>query len=211
MIDFLLKIKLLRKCKTFPTSNGMTYVELIVVLSIFSALSSVVAFNYGDFQARVDIKNLASDIASKVVEAQKSSLDGKWNSYANADWKPGYGVYFDTSTLTSKKKIIYFADLNNNNLYGGGGPVCASAECLDEINITKNNFISNIDKCSTSSCASGSNAITSLGITFSRPSSSAFFTGATISGSEYVQITIASPKGATALIKIYPSGRVQVN
>ena len=32
---------------------GMNYVELIVVLSIFSLLSSVVLFNYGGFQAKV--------------------------------------------------------------------------------------------------------------------------------------------------------------
>ena len=36
MIKFLLKIKLLRKCRAFPTSNGMSYVELIVVLAIFA-------------------------------------------------------------------------------------------------------------------------------------------------------------------------------
>ena len=47
----------------------MTYIELIVVLSIFAVMSSVVIFNYGLFQARIDIKNLASDIALKFVEA----------------------------------------------------------------------------------------------------------------------------------------------
>ena len=48
----------------------MTYVELIVVLAIFAILSSVVMFNYGNFQAKVDIKNLGSDIALKIVRTQ---------------------------------------------------------------------------------------------------------------------------------------------
>ena len=65
------------KLKIGNYNRGMTYVELIVVLSIFSIMTSVVLFNYGAFQAKVDIKNLASDIALKIVEAQKSALSGK--------------------------------------------------------------------------------------------------------------------------------------
>lgn len=184
-------------------NRGMTYVELIVVLSIFAALSSVVFFNYGDFQDRIDIKNLASDIALKVVEAQKSSLDGRWDSHAIVNWKPGYGVYFDI--MSNNKQFIHFVDLNNSNTYDGG------TELLDTVNITKNNYISRIDSYSASTPTPIANNLTT---TFSRPSSSAFFQAngsALISGFDYVQITIASPRGATALIKIYPSGRVQVN
>jgi len=183
----------------------MTYVELIVVLSIFSVLSSVVIFNYGDFQAKVDIKNLASDIALKIVEAQKSSLSGAWNSSAVANWKPSYGVYFD---ITTPKQFIYFADLNNSSTYDAG------SELLDTISITKNNYISNIDKCSAVPCASSSNPINLLSITFKRPDSKAnFLTSPSLvfTGSDYIQITIQSPKAAKALIKLYPSGRVQVN
>ncbi|MBU0999177.1 type II secretion system GspH family protein [Patescibacteria group bacterium] len=188
-------------------SRGMTYVELIVVLSIFAVLSSVAVFNYGDFQAKVDIKNLASDIALKIVEAQKSSINGAlpMSGYDPDTWKPSYGVYFDLST---PKQFIYFADLDNNpNTYDAG-------ELLNTINITKNNYILNIDKCLNNSCLSGSNPIDILFITFKRPDSEAnFLTSPSLSffGSEYVQITIMSPKGVKALIKIYPSGRLEIN
>ena len=40
----------------------MTYVELVVVLGIFAVMSNVVIFNYGGFQAKVDIKNLSKHI-----------------------------------------------------------------------------------------------------------------------------------------------------
>ncbi len=197
----------MRKLK-IKNNKGMSYVELIVVLSIFAVLSSVVIFNYGDFQARVDIKNLASDIALKIVEAQKSSINGVLPTTGAPfpDWKPAYGVYFDITTLLKQKQFIYFADLDNSNTYISG-----SGETLDTINITKNNYISNIDKCSTNPCVSGSNSINSLFVIFKRPDSSAIFSDATITGSQYVQITINSPKNAKAYIKIYPSGRVQVN
>src|SRR3989339_2191712 len=97
--------------KKIKKNGGMSYIELIVVLSIFSAMTSIVLFNYGDFQARVDIKNLASDIALKVVEAQKMSLSGQsppqeqYNLIASpSTWKPSYGVSFD---LTSPTQFVY--------------------------------------------------------------------------------------------------------
>ena len=48
--------------KKIKKNAGMTYVELIVVLSIFAVLSSVAVFNYSEFQTKVDIKNLANDL-----------------------------------------------------------------------------------------------------------------------------------------------------
>ena len=193
----------------------MTYVELIVVLSIFSVLSSVVIFNYGDFQARVDIKNLSSDIALKIVEAQKSSVNGAWNFSAIANWKPSYGIYFnssatlDTDGVSFNKKFIYFADLDNNNNYDGPS-TCATAECLDKIIITKNNYISRIDSYTDSILTQ--QITNSLSIIFKRSDPGATFTSSgLLLGFDYIQITIASPRGATALIKIYPSGRVQIN
>ena len=86
------------KFKIRNFNAGMTYVELIVVLSIFSVLSSVAIYNYGDFQSSVDIKNLASDIALQIVKAQKDSLSGLLPlQEIKTDWKPSYGVYFDLS------------------------------------------------------------------------------------------------------------------
>lgn len=198
MISFLKNLKVNKlKAKNYKLNAGMTYVELIVVLSIFSVLSSVVVFNYGEFQAKVDIKNLASDIALKVVEAQKSSLSGllPFAGYNPDTWKPSYGVYFD---ITAPKQFIYFVDLDNSSSYDAG-------ESLDIMNITKNNSISGLE-------AAGCASINRLSIIFKRPDSGASIITDPLCGNiSYAQITIASPKGITALIKLYPSGRVQVN
>lgn len=192
------------------TNKGMSYVELIVVLSIFALLSSVAVYNYGDFQSNVDMKNLASDIASKIVEAQKSALNGVLPGGVApfAAWKPSYGVSFDTSVANDSDgkpfntKFIYFVDLDN----------AGNRETLETVNITKNNKISRIDKCTENSCPPvDSDSISSLAVFFKRPDSSANFAGAEVSGSEYIKITIESPKKTTAFIKIYPSGRIQVN
>lgn len=184
-------------------SRGMTYVEIIVVLSIFSVLSSVAMFNYGDFQDKVDIKNLASDIALQIVTAQKSALNGLLPQVGVFTEKPSYGVYFNT--VTNNKEFIYFIDLNNAGGYGGG------SEWLDTINITKNNYISRIDMYFGSTPIKIDNL--PISITFTRPDSSAILYLGLMPflGFDYVQITIKSPKETTAFIKIYPSGRVQVN
>jgi len=187
------------KLKIGNYNRGMTYVELIVVLSIFSIMTSVVLFNYGAFQAKVDIKNLASDIALKIVEAQKSALSGKLSTQVFIS-KPAYGLYFNTSPSTS---FIYFADFNNNKIY--------DETPLDTILITKNNSISRIDSYLNSF---PTQILTPMSIIFKRPDSSAVFSyadGVPLIGSDYIQITISSSGSVTAVVKIYPSGRIQIN
>ncbi|MFA6353354.1 MAG: type II secretion system protein [Candidatus Paceibacterota bacterium] len=206
-------------------NRGMTYVELIVVLGIFAVLSSVSIFNYGAFQDKVDIKSMANDIALKFVEAQRSSLNGVLPNVTYLDtWTPGYGVYFNLTTdptaldaddIAFNKKFVYFVDLDNNYEYFGTTPNCTVMECLDKIIITKNNFIANIEKCDDADCNTlPKQSITSIATAFMRPDSGAHFTSNPpydFSGSSYVKITIESPKGLQAFIKLYPSGRVQID
>jgi type II secretory pathway pseudopilin PulG len=188
-------------------------VELIVVLSIWAVMSSIVIYNYGEFQAKIEIKSLASDIASKIVEAQKSALSGKLPLRVLVPtWKPAYGVYLNIDPVTGdNKSFVYFTDLDQSGTFDNLN--CAgNNECLDKITITKGNYISGIDKCSDVNCGSPVSIVIPFSVTFKRPDSSAIFTGvSSITGSEYTQITITSPRSTTAKIKIYPSGRVQVN
>lgn len=194
----------------------MSYIELIVVLSIFSVMSSVILFNYGGFQAKVDIKNLASDVALKVVEAQKASLSGKFPPLAqqagiDATWKPSYGIYINTAT--DNKSIFYFVDLKNptqNSLYDSSA--CPGAgECLEKITIGKGNSMSRLDVFYQGSATA--NLINDLTVSFVRPNSAAVIKSSTaFSGTvSYVQITVTSPKLIISTIKIYPSGRIQIN
>ncbi|KKP64529.1 MAG: hypothetical protein UR62_C0011G0007 [Candidatus Nomurabacteria bacterium GW2011_GWF2_35_12] len=187
---------------------GMTYVELIVVLSIFSVMTSVVLFNYNEFQAKIDIKVLANDIALKIVEAQKSALSGKLPQICIdapgdcVDWKPSYGIYFD---LADNARFIYFANFDNN--FYDSSP---TDSILDRSFITKNNIISGLEvvgvNCST---------VTNLNIVFRRPDSKAIILdssgGALCDNTEYVKITVSSPELINATIEVYSSGRIQIN
>ena len=186
---------------------GMTYVELIVVLSIFSVMTSVVLFNYNEFQAKIDIKVLANDIALKIVEAQKSALSGKLPQICIdvpgncVDWKPSYGVYFK---LVDDVHFTYFVNLDDDS-YDDSDP--SSDFILDLVSILKGNSISGLE-------AVGCPEITDLSIVFRRPDSSALITsdGSSLTSClSYAQITVTSPQSITANIKIYPSGRIQIN
>jgi prepilin-type N-terminal cleavage/methylation domain-containing protein len=218
MKNDILKIKN-NKLKIGDFRKGMTYVELIVVLSIFSVMSSVVIFNYSAFQTKVDIKNLANDVALKVVEAQKSSLFGKFPKFElqgelTTSWKPSYGLYFNVATEDNKKNFMYFVDLDQNKAIRN--PTCASYndECLEKIVITKGNSISSLDIF----YEEGNNSTkvslpTDMVVTFTRPSSSASIQSVTTFNPNflYAQITITSLSSTTSRIKIYRSGRIQLN
>ena len=189
-------------------SRGMIYVELIVVLSIFSMMTAVVLFNYGTFQGKVDIKNLASDIALKIVEAQKSALSGKLPIQATAPtWKPSYGIYIDKNS--DNKSLLYFVDTNQDGNISDTN-CSGSGECLEKITITKDNTISalNIFYQDTTS-----QSVNDISVSFSRPNSGSVIKSSQplLPGISYVEITIASPKAPSAKIKVYTSGRIQVN
>ncbi len=185
----------------------MTYVELIVVLGIFAAMAAVSIFSYGAFQARVDIRNLASDIALKIVEAQKSASLGKLpNPALSSTWKPSYGLYFNRAV--NPKTFITYIDRDNDKFYDGTG--ACTDECTEIINITKGNSVSNLQVF----YQDGTSAqINHTQINFTRPSLTANLRGtpAFTLPVSYVQISIASPNGQTSTIQVYPSGRVQVD
>lgn len=201
------KFKIFQKeYKLLNIEGGMTYAELIVVLSIFAIISSVTIFNYGKFQAKIDIENLASDIALQITQAQKEAIGGKLDSLASVTWKPSYGVSFDIAS--NNKLFTYFADRNSDGALTGSS---CNGECLSSIGITKGNSISSLAVVGSGTCSS---ALTKIDITFTRPDSTATFvtspasSGCTIS---YAEVTISSPKSLTSSIKIYPLGRVQIN
>ncbi len=205
----------LNKLKNYGLNKGMTYVELIVVLGIFSVMSAVVVFNYGTFQSKVDIKNLANDLALKIVEAQKAAIFGKFPSLAQqasitSTWKPSYGIYFNLNT--DNKSFIYFTDLQSpqpqNNIFDGTD---CTVECVEKISITKGNYISNISVFYQGDVTPYS--LNDVTLSFKRPDAVAVVKSSSPLNPNisYVQITVLSPKGLSSTIKVDVSGRIQVN
>lgn len=213
----------MKKLFKHTSQSGMSYIELIVVLTIFSVLSGVVIYNYGDFQNRIDVKNLSSDIGLKIVEAQKSSLSGVFppvaqQSQISYNWKPSFGVYFNLKNQSGpnldNQSFIYFTDLNSQDELFDGSTCPGTGECLEKITITKGSSIQDLSVCylgSPDPCPMSS--IEDLTVVFSRPDSGAILSsmGSKLVGVSYVQITIISPALHTSTLNIYPSGRIQVD
>lgn len=205
------------KAKSYKLNKGMTYVELIVVLSIFSVMTSIVLFNYNGFQSKIDIRVLANDIALKIVEAQKAAVSGKLPPSYPADWKPSYGVSFnksntpDTDDIPLNEKFIYFVDLTSDNTFFP--PCFGNLECLNSINITKGNFIEKIEVVRLNGV---SNDFNNLVVSFTRPNSGAIIKSGPFSVGndvDYVKITISSPgtDQIKSYIRVYVSGRIQID
>lgn len=197
--------------------GGMTYVELIVVLSIFAILSTVVLFNYKGFEEKVEIRNLANNIALKMVDAQKSAISGELPLNPPSPWKPSYGVYFDLneSSNTGNKVFYYFIDLSDPQNKKFDTPFCPSiGECLDKIEIKNGNKIESIKVFYKDKGITPTSITKDLHITFTRPS-----LGADIKSNfhtfalpiDRVEIIISSSSSIGSIIKVYPSGRIQVN
>ncbi|MEK7569583.1 MAG: type II secretion system protein [Patescibacteria group bacterium] len=189
-------------------NGGMTYIELIVVLGIFASMLSIAMYNHNKFQDKVSIKNLANEVALRIVEAQRSAMAGK-ASTAPFSSKPSYGVHFNLQT--DNKSFIYFADFNASGSYSDP-TFCntVTGECLAKITLNRANTISNIAYYYS---AGGPTTLNNLTVTFTRPASDAAISSSTPPSSTvlYAQITVASVSGTTARIKIYPSGRIQIN
>ncbi len=199
----------------------MTYIELIVVLGIFVAFSAVSVANYRHFQSRITLKTLTSDIALKVVEAQKNAMSGKWNIGASTTWKPSYGIYFDPASNTTFNSFVSFVDLSQNKKYMTNGTADAG-ELLDTFTLKKGNTISELKVFYQNNITNPPKVITTaLHVTFTRPDGGATMCSVDISSLcppldvtspiDYLQITILSSEGVNSLIKLYSSGRIQLN
>ncbi|MCA9353554.1 type II secretion system protein [Candidatus Nomurabacteria bacterium] len=122
--------------------KGMTFIELIVVVSIFASMSFVVLFRYRTFDRNVALQNLAQEVSLYIRETQLQAVSGVLGSdlfsyglpYDSAS-APSYGIYFNSE---DKKGFYKFADnFPRNGLFDLDGAIgsCSSGECLDYINI----------------------------------------------------------------------------
>ena len=148
--------------------KGVTFIELIVVISIFTVISSVVLFNFSDFTANVNFQNTIADIALQLKQSQNDAINGaspRLNSingnaqvppnYPNtSDWIPSYGMYFNT---TYPQSFMYFFDDNSSSIPGDYVPAdtlasatpfascgVGNSECLSVLTLTTKDTLSGI-------------------------------------------------------------------
>jgi prepilin-type N-terminal cleavage/methylation domain-containing protein len=180
-----------KKLKLKSKNLGFTFVELIIVLSIFAVLSGVVLFNFTDFSSNVKLQNLVQDVALQIRQAQLSGSSGRMfpqvtigNStfippgLADGTIKYAYGVHFDFDTdITQNTQFIYFADFDplDPGVFDGSSHCevisYPNEECIDILSLPPEFVISEIEITDIGGASRSAIAgdFSSLDITFTRP------------------------------------------
>jgi len=214
--------------------RGITFVEMSVSLAVLSIIMSSLVFYHRGFTDRLEITNLAYDIALTIREAQVSGSAVRGTDLGGFDHAFGIRFFIGGSggNIGSDKAFISFVDLSNgvggdpDGLYNGNFN-CRDEECIRKIEIGRGNFIKKVcwrENNSSLKCNSNTNSSPPRGvdITFLRPKLDAttkFLTygggwegeGQVINndGREAV-ICLESPQGGKKTVHVLPTGQIFV-
>lgn len=198
-------------------TRGYTFIELIVVIAIFSIISSVVLFNFSDFSTNISLQNTTSDIALQIKEAQSDAISGRLNDTINLYvdssgleyYKPSFGVRFEIDRPTN---FIKFTDLDKDRIYGGDCSV-TNTECLKDVKINGFDSITNICVVKTTDL-SNCEDVSILDISFERPFPDAIISadgdGTNFFENNSAQVTLVSSKGSQRKIIINSVGNISI-
>src|SRR3989344_2062495 len=93
-------------------SGGVTLVEVLVSIGIFTVLTGVVLSNYRGYNTNALFANASEDIVLALRQAQVYGVGVKKD--VGGSFTTPYGVWF----LANTNSLIIFADNNSNGLYG---------------------------------------------------------------------------------------------
>jgi type II secretory pathway pseudopilin PulG len=196
--------------------KAFTFVEFIVILTIFSIMAGVSMFNFKGFRSNVALEQLAYDIALSMQNIQQRAASGVSLSGSGAPTGQFQGIQFDytgTSPAKFDPEFTLFRDVDNNQIFSTGDIL------IDKIKIQYGEYIEDIQFNNTSNfstAASGPN--TDISIMFRRPWFDAYFYNlSTGSGvllpDQYARITLASNMGSSIARKyiiISQAGQISV-
>lgn len=205
--------------------SGVTLIELIVVVAIFSVVSSVLLFNYSDFSTNVSIRNISQDVALTIRKSQTFATSVRGIESGTQTY-PAYGIIFSLESPSGTfqpgpKQFIAFADMipsgqqTPNKKYdstGSCGFVVEGNECLEKISINSADSLVSIETDNTGVVTTGT-----VTITFRRPSPDAIIcyipsgqTECIVQIPSYVKLTLQSAKGLRRTVSVWNTGQINV-
>ncbi len=218
--------------------QGVTFVELVIVISIFSIIAGTLLLNFSRFGRSITLQNLAQDIALQINSAQKEAISGRTNDLSalcdrtTQVCAPTYGVYIaaepDADNLIMGtyndgevgRTLLTFFDYKDprNAMLNDGDNLCGTGtntECLDNISLGQGNYISAICVGLGNVCTDDISSSSGLHIAFKRPFQDAIMhqddgetTGVKYN---YARITVKSPNVDTPTKDIIITGLGQIS
>lgn len=190
--------------------TGFTIIELIVTVSIFLVVSSIVLVSYPDFSQRMALNRTVQEIALTFRKAQSFALAVR----GFESQFPGYGVRFDLAD--SDRTFILFADFPivgaedflGDQRYGGAD----SGEKAEEFYIQTSARITRLcknrqeDGVSWESCA-----LNNVEAVYTRPDPIiALRADGDAQGVSNLGVEISSLRGVTKTIVIWGTGQITI-
>lgn len=198
--------------------KGFTLIEMLMVLAIFTILTAVVMFNYGQFNSQTIMTNMAYEVALTTRQAQVYSLGVRGGD--NADFDKRYGIFIN---LANNKDFIFFRDedesgsCEEDDIYCSVCPI--GGECLNKYTLTRDIYIDKICVSSTgnepidSSGVCNEDPVSDIAITFERPNPDGVFkskTSGAPSGIKSVAIVLKTKFGNQRAVVVQNSGQISV-
>lgn len=164
--------------------KGFTILEMLMVLAIFGVLTAVIVFNYGEFNSRTIMTNMAYEAALSIRQAQVYSLSVR-GDVGVSNFDNHYGIYVNPTI--DNKSFAFFIDRAENGVTDGScnaDGTCLScsatdSECLEKISLTRDVVVAricvsldqqNIVDRGTGLCSQGNQSeVSELTLTFERP------------------------------------------
>lgn len=195
--------------------KGFSLPELIIVIGIFIIISTIAMFNQGKLSSSVLLTNMSYEVGLAIREAQTYGI-GVRSEDAGTNFTGQYGAYFDTSTETTKRQVIVFADgsvpgLDANFVYDPG-----EEKYIYEFENRRGNRISAlcVGDLGGTACQNGVNSEGSLSILFKRPNPSALISPISAgqpvrSDRVYIVVSSLDDYDCRAVV-VEPTGQIRV-
>ena len=188
-------------------NKGFSLVELLVTMGIMAIIMGALFLNYGAFTGRIDLENLAYEIAIVLRQAQVYGVAVKETKIGTEEF-PIYGVNveFLGDPDLGTKIFDLFADIVPPG--GDGQYNDPLQEHVETFTIERASYISAIRGC-TSSCVD----LSRVAITFARPNLQAIFNTFPAGFFTHVEIEVRSARQdiPPRFVRVWNNGQIAVD
>jgi prepilin-type N-terminal cleavage/methylation domain-containing protein len=216
--------------KNLNKQNGLTMLELVVVMGIFAVVSIIMLFNYSKYQSSISVNNLAQDIALTIRKAQVYAIGVKGTDVSGGSKQfPGYGIHFYLPNISGNptdgdsRSFIFFSDIpmfpggigdkTYNQLTSSCDNLMFGNECMNIVTIKGNDRITEL--CNGATCVN-SVLSPSVDIIFTRPNPEPMFCFKTNGSScsslaSYISVKIQSIDGTEKVVSVWNTGQIRID